>query len=729
MLAALSLRGDAASARRRLLWAGARRWQLALMTAAEAFVLGALGTAAGWVAGAAAGAVIARRADAPPGDVLAHSVVSGQGLAIGAAAAVGAACVVFAVLASPALGLRRRAVSPLDVAALAALALVGLALARGDLDRDELAQEGGTAPLLTLLPALVTFAAAVLAARLFPLLARGLERLARGRSLALRVAFVSLAREPAGASVALAVFVVAVSLALFAAAYRTTLARGQEQQAAFQVPPDFVVREDLHRLVPVLDAAPLGRFQALPGVEVTPVARLAGSVPRLGTSGATVLGLDAAGIPALDGWRDDFSALSREEIARRLEPGRPTELVGVRIPEDARALVLPAEGQSMSVRASVRTVEDRYLTVELGRLDDAEDGVLRAELPAEARGGEVMALAIRPPSRLVETGAGAGGAFTSSLELGFLAAETDNGLEPLAGYAGWVGDDGIRATQTDAGAVLDLTLTVEDTSWFRPRQAIDGYAIPAVVSPRLAAAAGRGGVLSLRIAGGDLLVHVAGVVERFPGIPGEAVVADRAALVAALNAARPGAGLVNEIWLDAPARGQAAVAAALAEPPFAVLDVRSRAELETALAREPLADGILLTLAAAAAAALMLGLAGLVLSVLASLRDDRGTFDDLEAQGAEPRLLRRAVEARAGTLAGFGVLGGVAIGIALGAVVVALVAVSAGVADAEPPLRLAVDWRLVAAALAGYLAVALLVVVLVSRLAFRGRAAREEPVA
>ena len=160
-----------------------------------------------------------------------------------------------------------------------------------------------------------------------------------------------------------------------------------------------------------------------------------------------------------------------------------------------------------------------------------------------------------------------------------------------------------------------------------------------------------------------------------------------------------------------------------------MLDVRSRAELETALAREPLADGILLTLAAAAVAALMLGLAGLVLSVLASLRDDRGTFDDLEAQGAEPRLLRRAVEARAGTLAGFGVLGGVAIGIALGAVVVALVAVSAGVADAEPPLRLAVDWRLVAAALAGYLAVALLVVVLVSRLAFRGRAAREEPVA
>ena len=58
------------------------------------------------------------------------------------------------------------------------------------------------------------------------------------------------------------------------------------------------------------------------------------------------------------------------------------------------------------------------------------------------------------------------------------------------------------------------------------------------------------------------------------------MVADRAALVAALNAARPGAGLVNEIWLDAPARGQAAVAAALAEPPFAVLDVRSRAGIE-----------------------------------------------------------------------------------------------------------------------------------------------------
>jgi hypothetical protein len=740
VLAAMSLRGGAAATRQRLVWAGARRWQLVLLTAAEAIALGALGTAVGWAAGAAAGAAIAALADAPAGAVLAHSVVSGPGLAIGVATAVGAACVVFVVLASPALGLRGRSISPLDVAALAALALVGFAVARGDLDRDALAREEGTAPLLTLLPALVTFAAAVLAARLFPPLARALERLARGRSLALRVAFVSLAREPARAAVALAVFVVAISLSLFAATYRTTLTHGQREQAAFEVPPDFIVREDLRRLVPVLDAASLERFEALGNglavdarspspsaadIVVTPVVRVSGSVARLGTSGATVLGLDTDRIRTLDGWRDDFSSLSRDEVAGRLRPERSTELVGARIPDDARSLVLPFAGPSLTLRAAVRTAEGRYMTVELGRTDQATDGVLRTELPAEARGGEVMALAIRPPKRLVETGASAGRGFTGRLELGELAAETDDGLTPLApGYPDWVADDGIQVRTTGTGAVLDFTLTGEETSLFRPAQDIDGYAIPAVVSPRLAAAAGRGGLLPLRVGGGDLLVRVVGIVRRFPGIDGEAVVADRGALLAALNAPGPGAGFVNEIWLDAPAGQQGSVASALAEPPFDVLDITSRAETEREIEREPLADGILLTLAAAAIAGLVLGLGGLVLSVLGGLRDDRGTFDDLEAQGAEPRLLRRAIEARAGALAGFGLVGGVVVGVLLGAVVVALVAVSAGVGDAEPPLRLAVDWGLVAVVLAAYVAVAALAVVLTTRLATAREGAR-----
>ena len=61
------------------------------------------------------------------------------------------------------------------------------------------------------------------------------------------------------------------------------------------MPLDYVVREDLRRLIPVLDAASLGRFEQVDGVEVTPVLRLTGGVGRLeGESGITLLGLAPA---------------------------------------------------------------------------------------------------------------------------------------------------------------------------------------------------------------------------------------------------------------------------------------------------------------------------------------------------------------------------------------------------------------------------------------------------
>ena len=51
--------------------------------------------------------------------------------------------------------------------------------------------------------------------------------------------------------------VVSLGLALFAETYRATLVRGQHDQAAFAVPRDLVVSEDLTKLVTVTDAAPL----------------------------------------------------------------------------------------------------------------------------------------------------------------------------------------------------------------------------------------------------------------------------------------------------------------------------------------------------------------------------------------------------------------------------------------------------------------------------------------
>ena len=99
--------------------------------------------------------------------------------------------------------------------------------------------------------------------------------------------------------------------------------------------------------------------------------------------------------------------------------------------------------------------------------------------------------------------------------------------------------------------------------------------------------------------------------------------------------------------------------------------------------------------------ALALALFGLVLSLVFDLRDERGELFDLESQGAGPAVLRRHVRLRVLLVAAFGAIGGIVTGLLLGAVAVSLVRVTAGAAAAQPPLRLVVDWAVLAAVLAG----------------------------
>ena len=154
LLAAMTLRTDLAAARRRLAWYGARGWQLALLTVAESAALAFAGTASARV-GAFGGAFVAQRAGAPVvGSCSPRSVLSVRRARAGAARRGCRDC-------GPRGGRRgavrtTRRVRALDAAALAAIASSLLELARGDGDGD----------LVLLLPALVTFAAAVLVARL-----------------------------------------------------------------------------------------------------------------------------------------------------------------------------------------------------------------------------------------------------------------------------------------------------------------------------------------------------------------------------------------------------------------------------------------------------------------------------------------------------------------------------------------------------------------------------------
>ncbi|MGH3057353.1 MAG: hypothetical protein ACRDPP_03840, partial [Gaiellaceae bacterium] len=701
VLVAVSMRRDVEAARRRLSWFGARRWQLSVFTAAEATAVALAGTAAGWGIGTLAGVVLATRADAPVGDVLAHSTLSGTGLLAAAGVAAALALVLVAALRARPMALGGRSFSALDAAALGALAVVVLTLVRGDLSQEELAQESGSAVALVLLPGLVTFVAAVLCARLLRPALLVLERVSRGRSVSLRLAALSLARHPGHASVAAAFLVVSVGLAVFAESYRSTLARGQEQQAAYAVPLDFTVRQDLTRLIRVVDAAPPERLAALPdGARAEPVLRLSANVSRAGgRTGIDVLGLDGETLPALRGWRDDFAPVPPEELATRIAPAASAEPAGPLLPPDATALELEARGPGVLFTASVQTPRGDFAFLMLGK-SDPEGVLLRAPIPQEARGGRIVSLTLVPP-RIVERGGDQGAPFDGTLRLGLLGARTPAGVV-VGAYEDWLGVNGVEAEDDPNGATIRFTLSEQLTSRFRPRQASDAGPVPVIASPAVAAAAGPGGELPLRIAGEQVAVRIAAVAERFPGTRGDFVVGDRTLLGTAVNAERPGIAVPDEIWLGADSESaQQELAAALARPPFNVLRVESRAELQTSLRHDPLARGTLLTLLAGALVALGLALVGILLGVVSDVRDERGELDDLEAQGARPALLRRVVRLRSLVIVVVGLAGGLATAALLGLLVVDLVAVTADARATDLPLQTDVAWPVLAAALGG----------------------------
>jgi hypothetical protein len=681
LLAAMTLRPDLLAARRRLAWYGARGWQLALVTTAEAGALALAGTVVGLAVAALVGAIVAERAGSPVGDVLTRSVLSPEGIGLALLVAAAATAILVGSVtirtASSRFGL-------LDAAAIAAVGLVVFELTRGD-ERGDLA---------LLLPALITFAAAVLVVRLMRPALRVVERLARGRSLGLRIASLTLARNPGYAIAATAFLVVSFGLALFAESYRSTLARGERDQAAHRVPLDYVLREDLRRLIPVQDAASLERFRALPGVEAVPVLRLTGGVGRLeGESGITLLGIDPDELAHVNGWRDDEVPGSRQVLADRLEaaPARNGPRLG-------RTLRARFSDGPVKLSAEIEGQTGRFSRVPLGE-----------PLPAEARGGRLAGIAIDPDTRLQERGADAGQALRGSVTIEL--------PDVPGGISDWVGVGGARID----GSTVHYTLTNAVSTRIRPRQ--PDAPLPVLATPRLSAAAGDGGLLPLQIAGERMTVRVVGTIRRFPGVDGQAVVGDGEALAAAVNLERPGAGRANEVWLrlsDPGAAGE--VDRALAAKPFNVLEVDSRRALEADARRDPIAHGTLLALTVAALVALGLALAGILLTVLGDLRDENGELLDLEAQGASPSLLRRIVRLRALTVAAAGLVAGVLAGLALTAVVTDLVGLTARATAAEPPLVLDVDGIVVGAAIALYAAAATVLVLLATRRAFSGPA-------
>lgn len=706
LLAARGLRRDVQDAHRRLTWYGARQWQLALLTGVESALVAIGGVLAGWVLGGAAAGVAARLAGTPVGAVLVESVASREGIVLaGAVALVTTGVLAVAVSLRP----RERArVGVLELVGLLALAVVGIALLGGGVDEDRLAAGEGSAMLLLLLPGLLALVAAIAAARLFRPVARAAAEGSR-RWLEVRLAAVGLARGPGAAVATVAFLTIAFAVALLAEGYRATLTRGERDQAAFRVPLDAVVQEDLGTLVRVFDAAPLERYSALAGSEGSayPILRVTGGAGRTGeVSGVTVLGLDAEAVSNFAVWRPEWAGgMDRGELSRLIDPGHEVALRGVRVPSGK--IALPVGPGLVGLVAHVETPAGAFRRVELGEARPRAASVLDARVP---QGSLLLALELVPPPRVLERGADAGTAFGGALRLGGTLGRE---LRP------WVGSGGVVARRSANGIELRFRLTPQRTSRLTAPQSTDRTPPRVLVSRALAdLAGGVGRLVPVQVGGGLVTVRVGGVVDRFPGAEGALVVGDRSALRTAINAVAPGAARENEVWLDVPEDRERLLEAELERAPFHVLSATTRAGLEEEARRDPLAHGTLFALGAAALLSLGLAAIGLALAVRSDLRDDRAELYELEAQGASPGLLRRIVRSRAAALSAVGLVAGIATGALLLSLVTRVVAVTARGGFAEPPLVATVDVAVVLAGVLVYATLAALLVGVSSRRAF-----------
>jgi FtsX-like permease family len=724
IIAAIGLRRGLASERRRLLARGARRWQAWLTLSAEVGAMTLVGGVLGVAAGAAVVSIIAGAAGQPVGAILAHALLSAGTLG----ALLGGVAGVTLILAATTLTrddeANRRRIQLIDVAALGAGVTIAVGLSRGALDPDSVS--GGNIVLLLILPALVCFVISVVLARLLGPAMRVGERLTRHRSLSLRLGVLALARAPSRTVVSCTFIAVALGLALFAAAYRATLARGDADQAAFQVPLDYTVSEG-SKLVMPLDAASLRSFAATaPGARAYGVVRISATTPGTGAAvlSPTVLGLPADAIRRLR-WRSDFSSLPLRTIARKLAAQGEPRQAGVTLAPGTRTVSTTARlrGAGLVAWLVVGNGRGRISLLRLGRVP-TKKGTLSTRVPAAY--SRVLGLQLALPENeeftLAHRNAEGEVAVVPSGEVDFGPLVT--GGRVVTDWHEWTLSTGGDVLSRDGG--VRVRFSFPDTGLrlvLRPVQPTDDELMPVVASPDIARAAGGvGGTTLLDFQDTRINARVVGIATRMPSIPadlGPFVLADAAWLSTAINSNAPGEGSPNEVWISAPGdRGDAGET--LSRPPFSSLVVGSRSAEEAKLAGDPLAHATAVALGAAGLVALVLAVLGFWVGVVSELHDEKSDFFDLEAQGLAPADMRRQLRMRGVILLVVGTLGGLGLAVLLSRLVVSLIRVSATTGVPEPPLRLDPDWLVGGLGIAALLLAALLVAEGASLASFRG---------
>jgi len=476
-------------------------------------------------------------------------------------------------------------------------------------------------PVLLAAPVLAGPACAVLILRMLPLASRLADTTARaGRRAVLPLASWSVGRRPLQQAGPLLMTVLSLATVVLALSQNQASKQSARDQAAFETGADY--RADL----PFGPLAPgqVTRMTRLAGVSAAlPAVRLPDLTVGGSQSTVTVIGLPAAQAGNVVLLRRDLAARPFRQLAAAITPAAGTGA--------AAGPVLPGRPERISVTAAVRqaaaggrrgarsAIRQPGLSVQLQDAAGLYYTVSLGILPADGR----------PHTLTGSLNAGRQAAYPlrlAGIALSFVApgrSETDvltvAAVRVASTTAGPFPADAApvphalpaRTTRFPAGP--NGTPTGADSaviSWLRPPRVL-----PVLATRSFLAQAGQhlGSVITVPVSNTPVRMRVAGIMSDFPTIPAGVggLVIDQGALQRTLLAAGTAALPVQEWWLRASGpldfRGVAPG-----------LQVTSRTALTAALSRSPLVVSVRNGLTGIAVAAVVLALAGFVVSMSAA---------------------------------------------------------------------------------------------------------------
>ncbi|HEY7525679.1 MAG TPA: FtsX-like permease family protein, partial [Candidatus Limnocylindria bacterium] len=637
----------------------------------------------------------------------------------------------------------------------------------------------GVDPLLVAAPAIGLLAGGIVALRIMPLLAGAAEgALSRGRDLVTSLGVQQLARRPLRYTRSVLLLMIAISTGVFALSYAATWSTSQHDQADFQ--SGAAVRAVPGHQVGALPPWALpAAYAGLPGVgSLSPVERRTDGL-AFGASSGDVLAIDADVAPDIVLMRPDQAAESLADLMRPLRAGRPQPRLA-ELPAGTTALrVVPW----LDIVTAGRFVPSGPFEFRTERIDPATITGVQVSVGVTLRDARGLLYQLESAQQpltspaqpiLVSLGAAASEdapAMAGPLEVAELSVDfwlpadvvVSNGSVGAARVSAGQGPGGPwqpvalsaigpwRATQVapgqqesvaaDLSQGITLPLSGGGAQGTLFGNGTGGPPAHVVLVPKaieslpgevpvianhaflLAADAGVGDSVAVRLDGLQRTVTIAGSVEEFPGTDGgrPVLIVDEPTLgllrLQATNTTRD----ADEWWFAAADAAAPQLAAALAAPPFASSAVLTAADRERTLGRDPVAVGILGALALGFVAAALFAIVGLVVSAAVSARQRQTEFAVLRALGLSGGQLSRWLWLENGSVVAVSVVGGTALGLLIGWLVLPFVTVTQRGTAPVPAVIVEIPWeRILILDVSGALVLAVAVAVIGSLLRRRG---------